>query len=413
MSEESVKYRNAMKAKAHRLADQKEGRVDASDYHIPGKPTSSEPQTWVNPKPGLVGSTKNPVNPREYKRGGLATGGKAKHHAGRRKRYSGGEAAQYAKANAQVGQDRDDPDVSPTVEAYNIDRKNKIGEQTGYGDKRGGRIKRQMGGPTMPATAPGMNVPVNRFNLSPVPNKMGAAIQGATGIKKGGKVEHSDEAADRKLIDKMVKPEARRERKSGGGNWIAGAIKHPGALHKELGVPEGKKIPEKKLKKAEHSDNPKEAKRARLAETLKGMHKKDGGSVSDGEIQGTRPTGGRLARKEGGRAKGKTNIAIIIGGHDRPPDQPPASMTQGVARPPMPPMQPPPPAMAPPMAPPMGGGMPPGAMPPPGMPPQMPPRQPMPMRADGGRLVKPGAYPIDAGGGGGKATLEKAKEYGQ
>lgn len=25
--------------------------------------------------------------------------------------------------------------------------------------------------------------------------------------------------------------------------WIQGAIKHPGALHKELGVPKGKKIP--------------------------------------------------------------------------------------------------------------------------------------------------------------------------
>ena len=55
--------------------------------------------------------------------------------------------------------------------------------------------------------------------------------------------------------------------------WIQGAIKHPGALHKELGVPEGKKIPASKLKKAEHSKNPKTAKRAHLGETLKKMHK--------------------------------------------------------------------------------------------------------------------------------------------
>lgn len=47
-----------------------------------------------------------------------------------------------------------------------------------------------------------------------------------------------------------------------------------GALHKELHVPEGKKIPEKKLEKAEHSKNPTLKKRAVLAETLKGMHKK-------------------------------------------------------------------------------------------------------------------------------------------
>jgi len=56
--------------------------------------------------------------------------------------------------------------------------------------------------------------------------------------------------------------------------WIQGAIKNKGALHRELKVPEGKKIPEKKLVKAEHSKNPKLAKRARLAETLGKMRKK-------------------------------------------------------------------------------------------------------------------------------------------
>ena len=53
-------------------------------------------------------------------------------------------------------------------------------------------------------------------------------------------------------------------------NWIKGAIKKPGALHKELGVPEGKKIPAKKLAKAAKAGG-KEGKRARLAETLKGF----------------------------------------------------------------------------------------------------------------------------------------------
>jgi hypothetical protein len=55
--------------------------------------------------------------------------------------------------------------------------------------------------------------------------------------------------------------------------WIQGAIKHPGALRKTLGVKKGQKIPAAKLKKAEHSKNPTTAKRARLAETLKKMHK--------------------------------------------------------------------------------------------------------------------------------------------
>jgi hypothetical protein len=54
--------------------------------------------------------------------------------------------------------------------------------------------------------------------------------------------------------------------------WISKAIKKPGALHKELGVPEGKKIPAKKLAKAAKAPG-KEGKRARLAETLKGLKK--------------------------------------------------------------------------------------------------------------------------------------------
>ena len=55
-------------------------------------------------------------------------------------------------------------------------------------------------------------------------------------------------------------------------NWIKDAIKKPGALHKELGVPEDKKIPAKKLKAAAKKGG-KEGQRARLAETLKKMKK--------------------------------------------------------------------------------------------------------------------------------------------
>lgn len=53
--------------------------------------------------------------------------------------------------------------------------------------------------------------------------------------------------------------------------WIQGAIKHPGALHKSLGVPQGQKIPAAKIEKASHSSNPTLAKRANLAKTLKGF----------------------------------------------------------------------------------------------------------------------------------------------
>lgn len=55
--------------------------------------------------------------------------------------------------------------------------------------------------------------------------------------------------------------------------WIAGAITHPGKLHRELGVPKGKKIPAKKLSKAAHSKNPTIRKEVALAKTLKKMKK--------------------------------------------------------------------------------------------------------------------------------------------
>ena len=55
-------------------------------------------------------------------------------------------------------------------------------------------------------------------------------------------------------------------------NWIASAIKKPGQLHKDLGVPAGKKIPAGKLAAAAKKGG-KVGQRARLAQTLKGMKK--------------------------------------------------------------------------------------------------------------------------------------------
>jgi hypothetical protein len=54
-------------------------------------------------------------------------------------------------------------------------------------------------------------------------------------------------------------------------NWIQGAIKKKGALHSQLGVPQGQKIPAKKLAAAA-SKGGKLGKRARLAQTLKKLH---------------------------------------------------------------------------------------------------------------------------------------------
>ena len=129
--------------------------------------------------------------------------------------------------------------------------------------------------------------------------------------------------------------------------------------------------------------------------------KAKGGEVpGNSKITGTRPTGGRLARAAGGKAKGKTNINIIIGSPK--PDNGPAVPPPPSAMPPAPPRPTgglPPAAMGAMGGLPPAGGMPPapGAMPPPGA---------MP-RASGGR-----AYPLDAAGGGGEGRLEKIKAYG-
>ena len=56
--------------------------------------------------------------------------------------------------------------------------------------------------------------------------------------------------------------------------WIQGAIKNKGSLHRALHVPEGKKIPAKKLAKAAKSKSPLMRKRVALAKTLGKMHKK-------------------------------------------------------------------------------------------------------------------------------------------
>lgn len=56
------------------------------------------------------------------------------------------------------------------------------------------------------------------------------------------------------------------------GNWIKKAIKKPGALHEQLGVPKGEKIPAKKIAKAAKAPG-KLGQRARFAQVLKGFKK--------------------------------------------------------------------------------------------------------------------------------------------
>jgi hypothetical protein len=74
------------------------------------------------------------------------------------------------------------------------------------------------------------------------------------------------------MFDELNEVFAAEKIKFDSGKWIQGAIKHPGALHRQLHVPQGQKIPAGKLAKAEHAGG-KLGQRARLAETLGHLHK--------------------------------------------------------------------------------------------------------------------------------------------
>ena len=396
MSEASKAYRAAAKQKIARLLGENKGPIDASGYKVPGE-MDTERKTGEKPK-----------NPRMFKRGGKVEGAEATHHAGKKpraKRDMGGAM----------------PQPSPTA--------------AGSG-----------------TAGPMMNLPAAAqaqiANAARTPNPQGMLasrpvqswMARAGGIKKGGRVKkaeggeaHSDAKEDRKLIDKMVKPEARTGKKEGGKAHKASgggmndyddmppmkpSPNMPSTAYRrdpagQVIEPKGYSIYNRitgskvgsagDMRRARAAVDRHDNKYGRAAHAVVPEYAKGGEVVGNSEVTGTRPTGGRLARKDGGKTsgKGKMNVNIIIA---QKPDS-----ALGSGAPPMSPGAAPHP-IPPPVIPPASMGGAPGGMPggmtggmPSGMPAGMPP-----MRAAGGRLIPN----MDAGAGGGEGRLEKLKEYG-
>jgi len=440
MYEMAKKGREAMKSKARRLAGEKDQKVDSSDWS-PAPPLNAEAKTGMRP-----------VSRRTYKKGGKVVGQEARKRADKPSRATGGEIA-TAMMNKNLKEANEKRDGVKHVGALKHGGKAKYATGGGIKDKKalgaidptpvrskaehykkGGMVKKAGGGGSWLEKMVGK--PKTGSDMSQV-GKMGTARysqedKGAldralrendalpapaeaaesaarTGDKRGGMVKrkahakggktemHPDEREDRSLVKKMVKKTALTGKKDGGeagGKWIQKAIKKPGALHKQLGVPKGEKIPEKKLEAAEKKGG-KLGKRAHLAETLKRINKYGGGSLSLDAAGGEKKSASKTKEP-----KKVTLISVNIGKEtgNKPPVSP-ADIMKPPMVPPMPPVAPPG-AGAPPPAPPtmpIPGG--PGGMPMPGA----------PGRKAGGRISKVAkSYKdMEAGAGSGEGRLQK------
>ncbi|CAB5219898.1 hypothetical protein UFOVP231_10 [uncultured Caudovirales phage] len=356
MSDMAKEARKAMKAKAQRLgSDRPLEKVDSSTWTPPA-------MLNADVKTGL-----RPISRRAFKSGGKVGGEAAHAHMGKKPRQSGGKALTA------------DSFINKNVKEANESRE---GAKHIGALKTGGRAKKMDGGIMSPAMSGAAKMMARGQAVGNIPGAMlqsqptNSRLARSTGLKKGGKaMKHDDVAEDKALIKKMVKPSARTGKDIGGEADSDGAMKKGGRAHRATGgqVFSGPGYP--------------------------------------GKVPGA--DGGRTAHARGGKARGKTDINIMVGAH------PPAGAPMGVnpmGGPTKPPGMPDGPGGIPVQVPPAAGA-PAGGMP-------MPMPMPIPMPGPAGPAGPPGMPPMgrkrggrtyksykdmDAGAANGFGRLEKAE----
>lgn len=378
MSEMAKNARAAMKAKATRMGGKGDpkAKVDASSWSPPEMMNTGA-------KVGM-----RPLSRRAFRKGGKVIekceGGPAAMRADRKQRKAGGRATSLVTDM-----------INRNVKKANKYREGGDAHVGGY--KSGGDVEQDK--------------KMIRKALRQHAENLHHGAKEDIKLKKGGPA-HKEGGGGIGLLDALMPFVSIGKRVIGGKNE---GLKSGGRTKKQVGggtPPSADTAPEPKYedyKKLQTGKGPAEGQGDKTSPpggTMMPKKAKGGGTY----YGGTRPTGGRMPRKSGGRAKGKTNISITIN-----PQQPQDQQQQAM----MPKMPTPPPMPPPPIAPPgMGPGMPPMPMPPPGPPPGMPPMggppgmPPMP-RKRGGRAYR--SYKdMDAGALGGMGRLEKVEiEHGK